>query len=180
MSNFGWGPHMPIRRAIPILVLALGAAGCGEDPMVAVQDCQQPKSWRSQVDACTRVIESKPKASQAAKAYDNRCQAYNQLDQPDKAIPDCDMAIKLQPRSASAYNNRGWAREIRKEFDLALQDYGKAIELDPKFALAYANRGDVYAKMGEREKAIAAYRQAIAIEPQNEIAQSGLKKLRAR
>ncbi|HWE17411.1 MAG TPA: tetratricopeptide repeat protein [Hyphomicrobiaceae bacterium] len=171
---------MPVWRAIPILILALFAAGCGEDPMVAVQDCQQPKSWRSQVDACTKVIESKPKASQAAKAYDNRCQAYNQLDQPDKAIPDCDMAIKLQPRSASAYNNRGWAREIRKEFDLALVDYGKAIELDPKFALAYANRGDVYAKTGEREKAIAEYRQAIAIEPENEIAQGGLKKLRAR
>ncbi len=171
---------MPVWRAIPILVLALGAAACGEDPMLAVRDCQQPKSWKSQVEACTKVIESNPESSQAAKAYDNRCQAYNQLEQPAKAIPDCDIAIKLQPRSASAYNNRGWAREIRKEFDLALKDYDKAIELDPKFALAFANRGDVYAKKGERERAIAEYRQALAIEPENEIAQSGLKKLRAR
>ncbi len=172
----GRATSMPVWRAIPILVLALGAAGCGRDEQAA-KDCQSPPNWKRQVEACTQVIADDPKST---KAYNNRCQAYNQLEQPDKAIPDCDMAIKLSPRNADAYNNRGWARELRKEYDLALKDYDKAIELRPKFALAHANRGNVFAKQGEREKAIAEYRQALAIEPENEIAQSGLKKLRAR
>ena len=175
MSKRGEEP-MPVWRAIPLLILALGAAACGPDE-TAARDCTAPPSWRRQVEACTQVIADNPKST---KAYNNRCQAYNQLEQPDKALPDCNMAIKLQPTNADAYNNRGWAYEIRREFDLALKDYDKAIELKPKFALAYANRGDVYAKKGEKERAIAEYRQALSIEPDNDVALSGLKKLDAR
>jgi len=167
---------MPLLRVIPVLVLlAAGVAACSDDS--AARDCGAPPSWRRQVEACTQVIADKPKS---AKAYNNRCQAYNQLEQPDKALPDCEMAIKMQPYNPEAYNNRGWAYEIRKEFDLALRDYDKAIELRPKFALAFANRGDVYAKKGDRERAIVEYRQALAIEPDNDVALSGLKRLGTR
>src|SRR4029453_14983834 len=114
---------MPVGRAMSILVLALGAVGCSDDS--AVRDCNEPRNAKRQIEACTQVIADKPKS---ALAYNNRCQAYNQLEEPAKALPDCNMAIKLQPRSASAYNNRGWANEILKEFDLALKDYDKAIE----------------------------------------------------
>jgi len=158
-----------------LLVLAFGALGCSDDS--AVRDCNNPPNWRRQVEACTQVIADKPKS---ALAYNNRCQAYNQLEEPAKALPDCNTAIKLQPSNKSAYNNRGWAYEIGKELDLALKDYDKAIELDPKFALAYANRGDVYAKKGDRARAITEYRQALAIEPDNDVALNGLKKLGAK
>src|SRR5262245_16415532 len=124
-------------RVLCLAALAFGAAACGDD--TAARDCQQPQNARRQVEACSQVIAADPKA---AKALNNRCQAYNQLEQPDKALPDCSQAIKLQPSNASAYNNRGWAYEIRREYDLALKDYSKAIQIDPKFSLAYANRGD--------------------------------------
>jgi tetratricopeptide (TPR) repeat protein len=167
---------MPVRRAIPILFLALATVPCGADEKAA-RDCSAPPTWPRQVEACTQVIAADPRSSEA---YSNRCQAYNQLEQPAKAIPDCDMAIRLDPRSAEAYNNRGWAYEIRRDFDLALKDYDKAIELDPRFAQAYANRGDVHAKRGDRQRAIAEYRRALAIEPGNGVALGGLQRLGVR
>jgi tetratricopeptide (TPR) repeat protein len=168
---------MPVWRAIPVLVLALGAAGCGDDRTALALDCQDPTNARRQAEACTKLIAIDPKHR---KAYDNRCQAYNQLEQYEKALADCNMAIKLTPSTASPYNNRGVTHEMRGDFDAALKDYDKAVELNPKFAGAYANRGDVYAKKGDRERAIAEYRQALAIEPDHDVALSGLKRLGAR
>ena len=163
------------RRILCVLVLAFSAAACGDD--TAARDCQQPGDPKRQAAACTLVIAADPKS---AKAYNNRCFAYNEQAQYANSLADCNMAIKLDPRNASAYNNRGIAYEMRGEFDPALMDYNKAIELNPKFAVAFANRGDVYAKKGDKERAIAEYRRALAIEPANDIALNGLKQLGVR
>jgi tetratricopeptide (TPR) repeat protein len=167
--------RMPLRHATCLLVIALGAAACGDDS--AARECQDPTNPRRQVAGCTRLIASEPKS---AKAYNNRCQAHNELREYEKSVADCDMAIKLSPGNASAYNNRGVAYEMKGEFDAALKDYDKAVALSPRFAVAYANRGDVYAKKGDRARAIAEYRQALEIEPDNDVALSGLKKLGAK
>ena len=140
-------------------MLAALVAGCGDDRATA--DCNQPRNAKRQVEACTSVIADNPKSAQA---YNNRCQAYNQLEDTAKALNDCNVAIKLQPNSASAYNNRGWAYEIRREYDRALEDYSKAIQIDPRFALAYANRGDVYFKKDDKQRATTEYRLALEID----------------
>jgi tetratricopeptide (TPR) repeat protein len=174
----GEGNAMSILRIAGVLLLAGSAAACGEDER-AIRDCQSPShgDMKRLIQACTQMIADRPRSSLA---YANRCQAYNQLDDPSTALPDCTKAIQLDPYNASAYNNRGWAYEIRKQYDLALKDYDKAIELDPKFAVAFANRGDVYRKKGDRDRAIVEYRQALALEPGNEVALSGLTALGAK
>ncbi len=95
-------------RAIGVLMLALLVGACGDDRAVA--DCNQPRNVKRQIEACTSVIADNPKSAQA---YNNRCQAYNQVEESGKALNDCNAAIRLQPGNASAYNNRGWAYEIR-------------------------------------------------------------------
>ena len=164
---------MLVRSAVSVLIVAFAAAACGDDT-AAARDCSQPRNAKHQIEACSKLIASN---SKSAEALNNRCQAYNQLEETGKALADCNAALKLEPRNASAYNNRGWSYEIRKEYDLALADYTKAIEINARFALAYANRGDVYAKIGDKDKAVAEYKQALAIEPGNDVARSGLKRL---
>jgi tetratricopeptide (TPR) repeat protein len=159
-------------RAIGVLILTLLVAACGDDRAVA--DCNEPRNVKRQIEACTSVVADNPKA---ADALNNRCQAYNRIEETGKALNDCNAAIKLQPNNASAYNNRGWAYEIRKEYDLALADYTKAIQLDSRFAVAYANRGDVYFKKGDKAKATTEYRLALEIDPANDVALNGMKRL---
>lgn len=164
---------MFVRGSVCVLIVAFAAAACGDDT-AAAKDCSQPRNAKQQVEACTKLIAGNAKS---AEAYNNRCQAYNQLEETGKALADCNAALKLEPRNASAYNNRGWAYEIRKEYDLALADYGKAIEINSRFALAYANRGDVYFKKGDRAKATTEYRLALEIDPANDVAINGMKRL---
>jgi tetratricopeptide (TPR) repeat protein len=180
MSRAGEEPMslaMSFLRIASLLMVVCGAAACGDDRAALSRGCQDPTDARRQVDACTRLIALDQKHR---KAYDNRCQAYNQLGQYDKALADCDMAIKLTPSTASPYNNRGVTHEMRGDFDAALKDYDQAVALDPKFAGALANRGDVYSKKGDKQRAIAEYRAALALEPDNGVALDGLQKLGAR
>lgn len=164
---------MLVRGAVCVLIVAFAAAACGDDT-AATRDCSQPRNAKQQIEACSKLIASN---SKSAEALNNRCQAYNQLEETGKALADCNAALKLEPRNASAYNNRGWAYEIRKEYDLALADYSKAIEINSRFALAYANRGDVHFKKGDRAKATTEYRLALEIDPQNDVALNGMKRL---
>ena len=168
---------MSFLRIACLSIVASSAAACGDDRAALGLGCQDPADARRQVSACTKLIAVDPKHR---KAYDNRCQAYNQLEQYDKALADCDMAIKLTPSTASPYNNRGVTHEMRGDYEAALKDYDKAVELNPRFAGAFANRGDVYAKKGEKQRAITEYRAALAIEPDNGVALTGLQKLGAR
>jgi tetratricopeptide (TPR) repeat protein len=165
-----------LRIAGPLLAVACAGAACGDDRAALSRACQDPSDARRQLEACSKLIAADPKHR---KAYDNRCQAYNQLEQYSKALPDCDKAIELGPSAASPYNNRGVSHEMRGDLDAALKDYDQAIALDPRFAGAFANRGDVYAKKGDKPRAVAEYRAALALEPDNGVALSGLKKLGA-
>ena len=65
-------------------------------------------------------------------AYDDRGFAWRQKSEYDKAIDDCNEAIRLDPKFASAFNNRGWAWERKENHDKAIADFGEAIRLDPK------------------------------------------------
>jgi len=55
----------------------------------------------------------------------------------DKAIADCNEAIRLDPKLASAYSNRGIAWGFKKNFDKAIADYNEVIRLVPGNPGAY-------------------------------------------
>ncbi len=60
-----------------------------------------------------------------------RAGAYNDLNQPDRAIEDCDQgAIRLNPQLSGAYYHRGNAYRGVNQLRKAIEDYRKAIELD--------------------------------------------------
>ena len=60
-------------------------------------------------------------------AHSNRCTAYNDKGEFDKAILDCVEAIRLDPNYANAFNNRGNAHLGKSDYERAIQDYDEAI-----------------------------------------------------
>ena len=83
----------------------------------------------------------------------------------DRAIPDFDRSIKLDPANAKPLNNRGAAYLRKGEYDLAIQSFDEAIKLKPNYGGAFANRAGAYLKKNEYDRAARDYDEAVRLEP---------------
>ena len=92
--------------------------------------------------------------------FDNRGLANHKLKRYEKAILDCDQAIKLNPLYANAFNNRGYAKDALRRYEEAILDYDQAIELNPLDATAFNNMGIVLNHLGQLGEARQAFEQA--------------------
>ena len=111
-------------------------------------------------------LKSHPGDSNRPGALNGRCWARGQLNRDlDKALDDCDAAIRVQPTNASYLDSRALIRLRRGELAKALADYDAAIALSPKNAWSLYARGIVEAKMGDAAKAKADRDAALAISP---------------
>jgi lipoprotein NlpI len=120
---------------------------------------------------CTALVESgRASAQDRAAGYSNRCWAYSDKGDPDRAITDCNDAVRLDPKLANAYLNRGKAYSDKGDFDRAIGDYNQAIELNPKSSMGYNNLCDAYLDKGDNDRAITHCNQAIRLDPKFAIA----------
>jgi len=104
-------------------------------------------------------------AEDNAYAHYKRGDAYDDIQEYEKAIAEYNKAIEINPNYASAYYNRGCANAEMGQYSEAVADYDRALELRPNHFLAYYNRGLVYSRIGENEKAITDYNKAIQVDP---------------
>jgi tetratricopeptide (TPR) repeat protein len=95
----------------------------------------------------------------------NRGVVYNNTGDYDRAIADCDQALRLDPKFAPAYNGRGFAYDKKGDYDRAITEYDQAIRLNPKSTIAYNNRGNAYDSKGDHVRAISDLDQAIRLNP---------------
>jgi lipoprotein NlpI len=118
------------------------------------------------VAACDRAL-ADPKLSgpNRAVALSNRCGWRWGKKDPDRALSDCDEAIKLDPNLAAAHANRGNVYLNKAEIDHAFNDFNEAIRLDPKSGWAYTARGDIYKNKGDFDHAVADFTESIRLDP---------------
>jgi tetratricopeptide (TPR) repeat protein len=73
------------------------------------------------------------------KALIARAAAYERKDQIDRAISDCDTALRLDPTLADIFNARGELWRKKGDRPRAVADFGAAIKLNPNHPAARAN-----------------------------------------
>ena len=100
-----------------------------------------------------------------ARAYVSRGAAYVQEGDLDRAMADCEQAIKLDPLYAPDYTLCAVVYYTRKDYDDAIAEYNQATKVDPKYARAYSGRGQAYYAKKDYDRAIAEYDQGIALDP---------------
>ncbi len=67
---------------------------------------------------------------------------YSNKGDLDRAIPEFQSVLKVNPNSADAHNGLGWAYvQNHGDMDEAIEDFQAAIRLDPKLANAYTGWG---------------------------------------
>ena len=99
---------------------------------------------------------------------------YEELRQPEKAVPHLERVVQLQPESAAAHYNLGtMLSSIGKASD-AIEQYQQALRLQPDYALAHNNLGHALLAVGQADQAQHHFREAVRLDPRNAGAQYNL------
>jgi len=118
------------------------------------------------IAACDRVLgDAKLAAPSRVAALSSRCGWWWTKKDPDRALPDCDEAIRIDRGYVPAYVNRGNAYLNKGDSERAFADFNEAIRLDPNSAWAYNARGDLYKSRGELDHAMTDFNEAIRLDP---------------
>ena len=83
----------------------------------------------------------------------------------DKALSDCDRAVRLTRRAADILDSRGLIHLRRGEFDHAIADYDAALAQKPKIAWSLYGRGLAELKTGAKPQGDADLAAAAAVAP---------------
>lgn len=111
-------------------------------------------------------LQSHPEDSSRAIALNGRCWALGLLNRDlDKALDDCNAAVRARPRDASILDSRALIRVRRGEWKRAIEDYDAALAINPKSAWSMYMRGLAEAKSGEGAKAKDDRAAAVASDP---------------
>jgi tetratricopeptide (TPR) repeat protein len=83
----------------------------------------------------------------------------------DRALDDCNRALRLRRRSYAFLESRGFVYLRRKEFDKAIGDYDAALKIDPKAAWALYCRGLAKSRAGKAKEGASDMTAALARDP---------------
>ncbi len=100
------------------------------------------------------------------RGYTNRAATLMHAGRFDEALPDIEMAIKLNPRNSHAYVNRAIVLRQKGDDVRSLADLEKAVQLDPEFAEAHSELCALLVKMKELPRALASCDEALRLVPQ--------------
>ncbi|MGA7805553.1 tetratricopeptide repeat protein [Bradyrhizobium sp.] len=118
------------------------------------------------IAACDRVLaDAKVTGPGRAAALSSRCGWWWAKKDPDRALADCDEAIRIDRGYAPAYVNRGNVHLNKGDVERAFGDFNEAIRLDPGNAWAYNARGDLYKNKGDFGHALADFSESIRLDP---------------
>jgi tetratricopeptide (TPR) repeat protein len=161
------GAAMALATAMPVKP----AAALTQQQIDACVNRDHNFSLDEQIGGCTASIQSgRWSGKDLGWAYANRCIAYKDQKQYDRAMTDCNQAIRLDPRNDHAFNTRGVIYHLTEKYDQAIEQYSRAIQLNPNFLDPHHNRGMSYAAKGDYDTAIADYNAALKINPRDALA----------
>lgn len=118
--------------------------------------------FKDAIEVYTEYLEKNPRS---AEALNWRGMAYDDLNQPDKAMDDFNKAIEIKPDYADAYNNRGEVYRKEKKLMEALRDYRKAGDLDKNFPEAHYNLAVVYEAQKKNDLALKEFSEYLRLAP---------------
>ncbi len=111
-------------------------------------------------------IQAHPDDSRRGEALNDRCWARAQMGRElDKALADCNTALRLQPHTAMILDSRGLVHLRMGDLDKAIADYDAGLALAPRMAWSLYGRGIAETRKGLKSQGDADLAAAAAINP---------------
>lgn len=97
--------------------------------------------------------------------HNSRGWKYDRAGQFEKALSECNTAIKLDPKNAYAYCSRGDVYLQLGQYKRTIDDCTKAIDLGHQCVVCYVDRAAAYGKMGQTANQNDDCEKAVSIKP---------------
>ncbi len=122
-------------------------------------------------DACTKLIDSGDYSDRVlSDLYNNRCSSYISEKKYERALEDCNAAIKINRNNDIAFSNRAIVKYNLQRLDETIEDASSAIRLNRDNYKAYNERANAWSDKGEHDKAMRDYTEGLRIRPGNPVA----------
>lgn len=149
------------RTAMALAALLAACAASSGASSNTIAECFSDNNQR-RIAGCSELIEN-PNLDAGTKslAYAMRALALALGGALTQALPDYDMAIKLDPSSAMALNNRAWVLFKLDRLREGMADVERSLTLAPASPHAHDTRAHIRQALGERTAALRDYEQAM-------------------
>ncbi len=135
---------------------------------------QRAGKLKEAVEIYTDFLDRNPRS---AEALNWRGMAYDDLNEPAKALNDFNKAIAVSPNYVDAFNNRGEVFRKQKKYKEAANDFRQAIKLDQNFAEAHYNLGLINEIQHQYKPAVQEFSEYLKLVPAAEDAEIIKKKI---
>jgi tetratricopeptide (TPR) repeat protein len=176
-SSFKVGDAVIVIRHAELRVDQVVVGGVSPGTLLHIGDIKDGRIWGSNgtpgwldvdnvvtpEEAVSIFSEEIRRNPQDANAFRRRGWARRARKEFDKALADCDEALRLTP-SFSAYNLRGLTWHDKAQYDKAIADFDQALKLAPDAAV-YSNRGNAWLAKDDFEQALADYDESMRLDP---------------
>ena len=123
-------------------------------------------AYEREIAAYDRWLKTHPEDHGRPTAFNGRCWARALLNRDlDKALSDCDTAVRMRPGEAAYLDSRALVRLRRGELDKAIADYDAAVKVQPRNAWSLYARGVAERRAGRTSAADTDQAAAVAINP---------------
>jgi tetratricopeptide (TPR) repeat protein len=150
------------------ILVGIGAAvpayAVTEQELLWCEDKGNPPSLDHRLSACNAALQSgRYSGKSLATIHNNLCDVHIKMGSYDRAISECQRAIRLDNDDPDAHYNLGNAYRRKRDYPSALAAYEQAIRVNPSDRSAYFNRALTHLDVGARERAIADFRKALSL-----------------
>jgi tetratricopeptide (TPR) repeat protein len=133
--------------------------------------CLDKKDWNGAIANFTKAANADPSFDMPFKG---RSIAYSQRGDYDRALSDCDQALRLNATDAEVRALRGTIYYNKGDYSKAVTEYTYAIRINPKNAQMYFTRGNIYCQTGDYSRGRADFMKALELDPNLKEAQNAL------
>jgi Flp pilus assembly protein TadD len=143
-------------RKVRVVLNAAVLAGC------LTMTTRQLGYWQNSITLAQRTLQV---TQENYVAYDSLGRAYIELGEPERAVPFCTEAVKLNPDWPQGQFSLGLALSQTGQTNDAIQHFEAGLARTPGFAAGRLRLGQILQQFGRMDEAMAQFAEALRLDP---------------
>ena len=163
-----------MRRFITGQAMVFISIGCAVATLPAIAAgndvCRKRGSPNAAVEACSKIIQSRPDAAGEVRARLVRGWAFGRKGMSDEAVEDYSAVLRISPANEEALLGRAEARLVKRDFEGAISDLSAVISRKADHVGALIGLGYAHLATNQPQRAVEVFSKALEHDARNGVA----------